>query len=473
MPEELRKSGIDVLGSMPWGTHFCHFYETKQDLLDILVPYFRTGLENNEFCLWVTSNPLTVEKATRALRQAVPDFERYLAKHAIEILPYAHWYLKGKAFRPQRVIDGWHRKLNRALARGYVGMRVNGNEAWLKREIWKDFVEYERELNKSIAGKRIIVLCTYPLRKCEAADILDVARAHDRAITKRGGWWMVVEIPELKQTKEEIKRLNAKLERRVAERTRELAATTQELRQEISERKLAEEERERLLHRVEQAKDRLQLMSLWLMDAQEAERRRIARELHDEVGQTLTALKLGLQMSEKQPEIVRKEYLRDAAQRVDELLAQVRNISLDLRPTMLDDLGLLPALLWHFERFTTMTSVRVDIQHSGLENRRFPAEIETVAYRIVQEALTNVVRHAGVEEVVVRVWANENLLGVEVEDHGKGFDAAAAMSSPISSGLSGMRERVTLFGGEFAIESVPGQGTRLRVSLPLHKGEPA
>ncbi|MGA7792693.1 MAG: MEDS domain-containing protein [Candidatus Acidiferrales bacterium] len=158
----LRSTGVSVVGDMPWGTHFCHFYETKQDLLDILVPYFKPGLENKEFCLWVTSDPLTVAEATHALRQAVPDLDRHLAEQAIEILPYEDWDLDGGAFHPQRVIDGWHQKLQQALARGYIGMRVNGNEAWLKREIWKEFVDYEQEVNKSIAGQSPECGCPRP-----------------------------------------------------------------------------------------------------------------------------------------------------------------------------------------------------------------------------------------------------------------------------------------------------------------------
>jgi len=961
---EPRSTGIGVVDDMPWGTHFCHFYETKEDLLDILVPYFKTGLENNEFCLWVTSDPLTVAEATRALRQAVPNLDSYSAEQAIEILPYQDWYLEGGVFHPVRVIDGWHKKLHQALANGYAGMRVNGNEAWLKRETWKDFVDYERELNKSIAGQRMIVLCTYPLAKCDAADVLDVARAHEHAITRRHGVWEVIETAESNQAKAEIKQLNEELERRVVERTIQLAAANESLQAEVAERQRTEEalaahqrtlngffdaspagmaifdsalrylqinqtlaeinglsiqehlgrtvrevvpklaptvepilrgvfesgqpvlnfeisgevpsqpgvvrywvlsyfpipgptgspvavgavvveitQRKRaeeelreseglfreltenihevfwisdpkttrilyvspayervwgrtcqgvyenpmsfvegihpddresmlkvlreiktqgngfqkeyrvvrpdgsvrwifdrgfpirnaagelvrvagiaediterkaaevalkqaddhlrrvldttpalihtgrpdgyldyfnqrwlkytglsledvqgwawtnvihpedvegivnrwraslasgepfqhearlrradgvyrwMLHRKVPLRDehgnivkwygsstdiedrkqaeeamrqseselaeaqrvarigswtfdvaadtirwseelyrifdvektvvggtyetflsrihpddrarvlqvnaevrsngkpfeveyriktrsgqlkhireigyarkdgagavsglfgtaqditerklaevRLRLMSKRLVEAQEAERRRIARELHDEVGQTLTALKLGLQVSERQTAKAARESVREAERRVDELLARVRTMSLDLRPTMLDDLGLLPALLWHFERFTTNTGMREDFQHSGLENRRFPAEIETAAYRIVQEALTNAARHSGVKEVAVRVLADQTMLRVQVADRGSGFEPEVALAAGTSTGLSGIRERATLLGGEFEIESAPGRGTQLRVSLPV------
>src|SRR6267154_3462573 len=131
MPE-LRESGIDVLGKIPWGSHFCNFYETKQDLLDMLVPYFKAGLESNEFCLWVvtSSGLMTVEDAKKALRQAVPDFERHFSDKNIEIVNEADWYLEDNEFNLEKVINAWHVTLNRALAFGYDGMRVSGDTFW-------------------------------------------------------------------------------------------------------------------------------------------------------------------------------------------------------------------------------------------------------------------------------------------------------------------------------------------------------
>ena len=108
--DTLRKSGIEVVGDIPWGTHLCQFYETKEDLCDILVPYFAEGLRNNEFCMWVTSEPLGVEEARVALQKAVPDLEQYVKKGQIEILPYTGWYLLGGEFDADRVLEGWVKK---------------------------------------------------------------------------------------------------------------------------------------------------------------------------------------------------------------------------------------------------------------------------------------------------------------------------------------------------------------------------
>ncbi len=241
MPTELRKTGISALGDLPWGTHFCHFYETDEDLLDILLPYFKTGLENNEFCMWVVFDPLDEEEARNALRRAVPEADQRMTAGDIEIVPYLQWYLKDGSFDMQRVINGWLEKLTQALARGYAGLRVNGNEAWLTEKDWKDFSDYEKKLNEVIANQRMIVLCTYPLALSKAAEIFDVARTHEFAIARRFGNWEVLETPELRQAKAEIKRLNKGLEQRVIERTSELVAINEDLKGEISERQRAED----------------------------------------------------------------------------------------------------------------------------------------------------------------------------------------------------------------------------------------
>jgi C4-dicarboxylate-specific signal transduction histidine kinase len=241
MPTEMRKTGVDVVGDMPWGTHFCLFYETRADLLETLVPYCKAGLENQEFCLWVVAEPLTGEDARHALKRAVPDLDQHLADHSIEIVAARNWYLQDGTFDLNKVISGWNEKLARASARGYAGVRVTGDTAWLEKKDWKDFCEYEESLNQAIAGQRLAVLCTYPLAACGAAEILDVVRTHQFAVTKRRGSWDVIETAGHKQAKAEIKRLNEELEQRVLERTSQLTAVNTELRNEVLQRQRAEE----------------------------------------------------------------------------------------------------------------------------------------------------------------------------------------------------------------------------------------
>ena len=193
MAVPLRRTGISVLGGIPWGAHICLLYETKQDLLDANVAYFKMGLQDNEFCLWVISDPITERDARDALAQDLPGFERHLAKGSIEFLSGREWYLRGEEFDPQRITGGWHEKLRGALARGFDGMRVSGNAFWLATDYWHDFLEYERELDRSLAGKRMIVLCTYALGTSRGRDVLEVANAHNVTIARRNGAWEVVE----------------------------------------------------------------------------------------------------------------------------------------------------------------------------------------------------------------------------------------------------------------------------------------
>jgi signal transduction histidine kinase len=226
-------------------------------------------------------------------------------------------------------------------------------------------------------------------------------------------------------------------------------------------------ENARFFEQVREGRERLQSLSRQLVEVQEGERRNIARELHDEIGQLLTGLKLLLEMGARvRPEKV-KARLSEAQALVNELITRVRELSLDLRPAMLDDLGVLPALLWHFERFTELSRVRVVFRHSGLEEQRFSPEVETAAYRIVQEALTNVARHAKVAEVAVRLWVDENTLDLRIEDRGAGFDPEATLSAAASSGLAGMRERAVLLGGRLTVTSTSGGGTQVMAELPL------
>jgi len=262
----LRNTGVDVIGDMPWGTHFCLFYDTKVDLLETAVPYCRAGLQSEEFCLWVVAPPVTKEDALQALQQAVPDFARYLLGNSIEIVAARDWYLQDGTFDLKRVIAGWNEKLARASAEGYAGVRVTGDTAWLERKHWNDFCEYEDALNGSIANQRLSVLCTYPLAACGAVEILDVVRTHQFAVTRRRGSWHVIETAGNKQAKAEIKRLNEELEQRVIERTGQLAAVNEELTTEVQERQRAEEALRQAFDENKKLKDQLYRENLVLRD---------------------------------------------------------------------------------------------------------------------------------------------------------------------------------------------------------------
>ena len=238
---QLRKTGIGVVGDVPWGTHFFMFYETKEDLLDTLVPYFKAGLEAGELCLWAVSEPLTEEEARTAMRKAVPEFDRYLADRSIEIVRGKQCYYPGGVLDLQRALRTWAEKADSALTRGYAGLRISASTAWLERKDWQGFSDYENEVNHSMSNCLMKALCTYPLAGSTAAEILDVTRTHQFAIARRNNGWEMVETSELKHAKSEIQRLNDELERRVIERTQQLTTVNEEMRKEMIERQRAEE----------------------------------------------------------------------------------------------------------------------------------------------------------------------------------------------------------------------------------------
>lgn len=202
-----------------------------------------------------------------------------------------------------------------------------------------------------------------------------------------------------------------------------------------------------------------------LVEIQEEERRAIARELHDRLGQSLAVLKLllGEAMS---PPMDKVRYTLDEAQSlINEMMSLARELSLELRPKMLDDLGLLPAFLYLFESYTARTHVSVKFEHYGL-HKKFPAEMGLAAYRIVKEALENVAAFAGVKEARVLAWSDRRVLSVRIEDRGYGFNPDVIPADRLR-GINGMRGRAMVAGGGFSISSAPGQGTVVSAELPL------
>jgi signal transduction histidine kinase len=241
MDEQLRQTGIGVVGEVPWGTHFFLFHETKQDLIEACVPYFQAGLETQELCIWAISDPLTEEEVRYCLKHSVPGFEDHFEKRNIEIVRGREWYMTGDDLDLEKVTRGWKQKMDRALNGGYSGVRLSADTAWLDKRDWKAFCDYEKEVNDSIVNAPMLALCTYPLPGSAAAEILDVTRTHQFALARRNKEWEVIETSELKQAKAEILRLNNNLERRVMERTAQLTAANEELRREMAERQRAEE----------------------------------------------------------------------------------------------------------------------------------------------------------------------------------------------------------------------------------------
>ena len=226
----------------------------------------------------------------------------------------------------------------------------------------------------------------------------------------------------------------------------------------------------RLFEQVRSDRQRLQTLSGRLMEAQETERRHIAHELHDQIGQALTALKMNLQVLQRlsEPGAI-AAYFKESISIVEDTLGQVRNLCLDLRPSLLDDLGLVAALRWYVDRHAQRSGL-VEEFVADLSAARLPANIEIACFRIVQEALTNVVRHAQAKRVSVTLQQYDQELHLLIRDDGVGFDVAAARKRSAeggSLGLLGMEERALLVGGQIKVASTPKLGTKIWVCFPL------
>jgi signal transduction histidine kinase len=217
-----------------------------------------------------------------------------------------------------------------------------------------------------------------------------------------------------------------------------------------------------------QAEEEMKRLSRQLLEVQENERRHLARELHDEVMQTLTALKISLGATVQAPATATRQ-LEESMETVDDLVEQIRSLSLDLRPSMLDDLGLVAALEWYCQRQSRRLAIPVTFSSAPFSSRLIP-EIETTCFRIVQEALTNAAKHAQATQVWVSLESHDSLLQITVRDNGIGFDAAtldlyADRGSGI--GLRGMEERLRLVDGQLDIAATPGHGTTVYAHVPM------
>lgn len=264
-----------------------------------------------------------------------------------------------------------------------------------------------------------------------------------------------VDITERVQAEEALRQANDELEHRVIKRTRQLSDLNENLKKEIGERELVEADRERLLRRV--------------VSAQEDERQRIAREMHDQLGQNLSALALKLSALkndyDQQPEL--REHFSSLKKIVKQLDADVGYLVHVLRPIALDDFGLVVALSNYVRNWSKQCGIRAELHTSGMEKDRLTSEMETVLYRITQEALTNVAKHANAENVDILLERRSDHVSLIVEDNGGGFDVKQAYGANEKGfGLISMRDRAALVGGTLAVESNPGAGATIVVRIP-------
>lgn len=559
--QELRKSGIDIIGDAPFGTHFCLFYNTREELLEILVPYFKAGLENNEFCMWITSEPLGVEDARTALRNSVEELDDYIDHGQIEIIEHAQWYARSGKFDAALVLKRWVEKETYAIKRGFDGLRTTGNSIRVEGREQKLVSDYEKKADSAITGHRMIALCTYALNGCGASEIMDVASNHRFSLSKRDGKWEAIESVQRKRMEEELRESELKFrtlfnnnndglivagiedkkfllgnpmicrllgysqeefkglgikdihpdealphvfEQFEKQAKREIAVAenipvkrkdgsvfyadissspiTLDKKEyligafrDITNRKAAKEaiikrneELAGLNKEVERQREQLRILSARLAETEEAERKRLALELHDQVGQKLSAIgiNLNIMLAQMPEEAVRRvrPRIEESLDLVGETTECIRSVMADLRPPMLDDYGLLSAINWYTQQIGARRGISVEVSAKEIIPR-LPAQEENFLFRIVQEALVNVVKHAQATRVTVTIESDgTGAIRLFIADNGVGFDTSRR-NAPNKWGLITMAERARAIGGECRIESRPNRGTRVIVEM--------
>ena len=185
---EYRESGIQVLDLVRWGTHAAQLYNTKNELTEVLVPYIEKGLEQNELCVWVTSE-MSQEEVRDALAKKIPRLQKYTSKGQLQLLSYKDWYLPGGYFDMQYVLNSGAKKYQEALSNGYSGLRITGNVSWLEQSDWDSFMEYENLVNSVFYNYKVLLICVYKESKCNIDNIVDVMNTHRYVISKIDDSW--------------------------------------------------------------------------------------------------------------------------------------------------------------------------------------------------------------------------------------------------------------------------------------------
>ena len=434
------KPDLSRLGELAAGVglheHYCLIYESEEEKLAAAVPYLRAGLRRGERCLYVADEDSRVA-VLDALDRAGIEVDRYLRMGALIAAPSPEIFLENERFDPDFALRSLSQATREAGVGEFSGLRtILGEMVWTRdRGVPPDaLLEFEAKFNSFARDHNIRGLCQYNRNHFSPEVILGVLRTHP--VVVYGG--LVCKNPYYVPPEELLKPDRA---------SREV---------------------ERLLNNIlawEQSLDQLRALAARLHAVREEERTKVAREIHDELGQALTAIKIEFaSLLRDLPGGLPGPRGQSILRLLDQTIHSVRRIGTELRPTILDDLGLVAALEWAAEDFQTRTGTRCRINLPDTDIALDP-ERATALFRVFQETLTNVARHADATQVEMRLDKENGDLILEVRDNGKGI-REEQLSAKTSLGILGMRERVLLLGGTLTISGTPGKGTTVRVLIP-------
>jgi len=440
--------------------HVCMSYRTTEEALAAIVPFLRRGVDLGERCIVIADGVLR-SNILAAMRSDGIPVDAALQRGALAVLGAGDSYSVGGSFDPERMLDWIRDRARIASAAGFPALRIVGDMICVVGGPDVDveqLAEFEAKVNYLLADEPIAGLCLYDRRQFGPDVIREMIATHPVVVAGA----MVCDNPFFVPPDEYLASDWAKREIEWVLKT------------------LAEMERAR--KELGGSEARYRMLSRRLLDLQEAERRSVARDLHDHLGQILTGIKISLhamgrgrrrRMPTPGTASARAEAARtDALAMIDDAIQEVRNLTSALRPPLLDDLGVAAALRWYVARQAQRGGLESRLDVKGMAAARFRPAVELACFRLVQESITNVLRHAQARLVEVKLAIRDGAIEVVVRDDGIGFDVNAARTQAAAGGglgLLGMEERVAIAGGRLRIESVPGQGTTIRARLPLER----
>jgi signal transduction histidine kinase len=471
--------------------HCCLIYDETEEPLAAVAPFLRTGLERGEKCIYVADES-PAEAILEALRGAGVDVEAAIRAGALTLASSRDTYLEHGSFDPGRTISVLEALTDAAIAAGFPALRVTGEMTWALGEApgAERLLEYESKLARFIVGRPCVALCQYDRRRFSAEVLLGVIRTHPLIIHRGRVWQNFYYVPPeefLEPTQaareverllenirarghveEELRRSRDELEARVRERTRQLEQANQALQAQVAERQRAAEVLRDSQAALQRTSEQLRALTAGLFRAQEEERRRLSRELHDDLNQKLAMLAveaeaLGQELPLGRPSV--QDRLSKLLCGVNGLSDDVHRIAYQLHPPILDHLGLAVALKSYCQEFSRRFAAKVKFIRRDLPEA-IPHEVALCLFRVTQEGLRNIARHSRSERATVVLSGGRQALRLSITDFGVGFDPEA-MTSESGLGLISMEERVRLAGGSFAVWSRSGGGTRLEIRIPL------
>jgi signal transduction histidine kinase len=424
------------------GDHLCFLYESAEDHRALVAPFMRQGLERHEKILYILDDH-TAGQILEYLSADGIGVKQYLQRGQLSILGSAEIHRQAGGFEPERMIALLRSETDRAAAEGYIALRVSGEMSWaLKGPPGSErIVEFEARLNTFFPGSKCLAICQYDRRRFDPGVLLDVLATHPLAVIAREVYDNFYYMPPQDFFG-----------------AHPVAAKLDSWLNHLKERKRSETQ--------------IRTLTQKLMKTQENERRMISRELHDRVGQDLSGIKVSLEtLFDPQPaeshEI--KEKVTRLASLLDHTIFTVRDLAYDLRPPGLEEMGIVQALAMFCNDFSEKTRIHTDFHSVGIEKMKLDFNTQINLYRMIQEGLNNIHKHAEATRAVVKLTAAYPHIILRIEDNGKGFDVekrAREMDSEKRMGLRSLQERTHLLGGVMIVTSKPGQGTKILIKLP-------